>query len=275
LDHIKNLELYRRIVPLLVPEQASFRAFGIRHPDLHPDNVMLSTSPESPGSDRWKIVSLLDWQHAVILPHFLLAGIPGSLQNYDDPWSWSQTLTPPSLPENVVKLEKSDLLKVYERYHARLVHFHYVESTKELNELHHDTLSHPVSLFIRRLFDRASAFWDGETHDLKALLVEAAEEWAELARTDAPCPVEFDPDDVSKTKAFSDRLQVSNATFARCQTMIGFEPGTWVPNEDYRKTKALAELLKLTVLKQIPVGEDRDKAQANWLLYDMNEDDYM
>ncbi|KAJ2968384.1 hypothetical protein NUW54_g13235 [Trametes sanguinea] len=178
-------------------------------------------------------------------------------------------------PENMDELQGYDYVEVYGRYHARLVHFHYVKSTMELNELHYEALSDPVSLFIRRLFDRAGAPWEGETHDLKALLVEATERWAELAGPDVPCPVEFDPDDVSKTKAFSELLRLSDENFAGCQAIVGFETETWVPNEHYERSKALAELLKLAVLKEIPAGEARDKAEANWFLDDMNEDDYM
>ncbi|KAI0722134.1 hypothetical protein C8Q72DRAFT_787511, partial [Fomitopsis betulina] len=117
--------------------------------------------------------------------------------------------------------------------------------------------------------------WEGENHDLKALLVEATEKWAKLAGANVPCPVEFDPDDVSKTKAFSKRLQLSDRNFAGCQAIVGFESETWVPNEHYKRAKALAELLKLTVLMEIPAGEARDNAAANWFLDDMNEDDYM
>ncbi|KAI0671129.1 kinase-like domain-containing protein [Trametes maxima] len=272
-DHIKNLELYRRMVPSLIPEKASFRAFCMRHPDFKPCNVMVSASPDSSAPDRWKIVGLLDWQHAAILPRFLLAGIPDRLQNYNDPGS--QTLAPPSLPENMDELVESDRMEVLGRYHARLVHFHYAKSTMELNEPHHEAMWDPVSIFIRRLFDRAGAPWEGESHDLKALLVEATERWTELAGADVPCPVAFDADDVNKTKAFSERLQLSDDNFVGCQSVIGFGSETWVPNEHYRKAKALAELLKLTVLKEIPAGETRDKVEANWFLDDMDEDEYM
>lgn len=270
LDHIKNLELYRRMVPLLVPKKASLLAFCMRHPDFQPSNVMVSRSPDS---DRLRIVGLLDCQHAVILPRFLLAGIPDRLQNYGDPGS--QTLTPPSLPENMDELPESDYVEAHGRYHARLVHYHYAKSTMELNKPHHDALSDSVSLFVRRLSDRAGAPWEGETHDLKALLVEATERWAELAGADVPCPVAFAPDDVSETKAFSERLRLSDENFAGCQALVGFETETWVPNEHFERAKALAELLKLTVLKEIPAGEARDQAAANWFLDDMDEDDYM
>ena len=206
-----------------------------------------------PGSGHWRIVSLLDWQHAAVLLHFLLAGIPGRLQNYGD--LGSQTLTLPSPPENMDKLQESDYMKIYGHYHARLVHFYYAKSTMELNELHHNALSDLVSIFIRRLFDQAGALWEGKTHDLKALLVKATEKWAELAGADVPCPVKFEPDNVSKMKVFSERLRLSDGNFAGCQTIVSFEMETWVPNKHYKRGKALAELLKLTVLKEVPAGE--------------------
>ncbi|KAH9891258.1 hypothetical protein C8Q73DRAFT_667191 [Cubamyces lactineus] len=146
------------------------------------------------------------------------------------------------------KPDKSDYMQVYGRYHARLVHYRYVKSTMELNEPHHDILWDLVSIFIRRLFDHAGAPWEGETHDLKALLVEVEGRWAELAGAGVPCPVEFKLDDVSKTKAFSERLQLSGENYVGCQAIIGFETETWVPNGHYERAKALAELLKLNLL---------------------------
>ncbi|KAJ8489113.1 hypothetical protein ONZ51_g3133 [Trametes cubensis] len=263
LDHIKNLELYRRMAPLLVPKKASLRAFCMRHPDIQPSNIMVSTSSDSSGSgpSRFKIVSLLDWQHTAILPLFLLAGIPGRLQNYDDPGSY--ILAPPSLPEDMDKLDESDRTAVYGRYHARLVHYHYAKSTMELNEPHHDASWDPAST--------SSAV----SSTVLVLPGRATERWAVLAGVGVPCPVEFETEDVSKTKAFSERLQLSDENYAGCQAIIGFETETWVPNEHYERAKALAELLKLNLLQRISAADVRDKAQAHWFLDDMNEDDYM
>ncbi|KAJ3781612.1 kinase-like domain-containing protein [Lentinula aff. detonsa] len=269
-DHIENLERYLRVAPLILPDDPSLHSFRIRHPDLQPSNVMVSVSPDS---GRLKIVSLLDWQHASILPLFLLAGIPGRLQNYGDPDS--EKLVPPSLPANVDKLGESELMAALELHHARLVHFHYVKRTEELNTRHHDALLDPVSLFARRLLDRAGAPWEGETHDLKELLVEATEKWAELVGTGVPCPIEFEADDVFKTKQFSKRLQLSDENFEGCRAMIGFETETWVPIEQYERAKNLAEILKLKILMQIPAGETREITQANWFLDDMDEENYM
>ena len=91
-----------------------------------------------------------------------------------------------------------------------------------------------------------------------------------------PCPVKFDPDDVSKTKGFSERLQLSDENFEGIRGMVGFETETWVSNEHYKMAKNLAELIKLKLLMALPKGEVRDKFQANWFLDDMpNEEDYL
>ena len=268
-DHIKNLERYLLVASSFVPKNPALHHFRIRHPDLQPSNIIVSRSSDS---NQLKIVGLLDWQHASILPAFLLAGIPGRLQNYDDPLP--QALIPPSLPANVDELDQYEQSHAMGLYHRRLVHFHYVKNTEDYNRLHHDALSDPVSMFICRLFDQAGAPWEGETHALKAALIEATEIWGRLMGDGVPCPVEFEPEDLRNTKEQSAKLQVADENFEGCRGMVGFETETWVSNEHYEMAMALAELLKLRVLTEVP--EDlRAKTEANWFLNDIDEGDYM
>ena len=77
LDHAKNLERYLLIASSLVPNSSALHHFRIRHPDLQ---AVIVSRPSD--SNQLEIVSLLDSQHVSILPLFLLAGIPGRLQNY-------------------------------------------------------------------------------------------------------------------------------------------------------------------------------------------------
>ncbi len=132
-----------------------------------------------------------------------------------------------------------------------------------------------MSALTRRLFHQAGVPWEGETHDLKALLIEATEEWEHLARASVPCPVEFESDDVGKTKAFSKRLELADENIKNIRGLVGFETETWVPSDYYMQAKSLAELVKLKVLMALPKGELRDKTQTNWFLDDMDEKDYM
>jgi len=269
-DHIKNLERYLLIASSLVSKNSALHHFRIRHPDLQPSNIIVSASSDS---NQLKIVGLIDWQHASILPLCLLAGIPGRLQNYNDPVS--QALIPPSLPANMDELDQSEQSHAMGLYYCRLVHFHYVKNTEEYNKLHHDALSDPMSMFICRLFDRAGAPWEGETHALKTTLIEATEIWGRLTGGGVPCPVAFEPEDLRKTEELSAKLQVADENFEGCRDIVGFEAETWVSNEHYAMAKDLAELLKLRVLAEIPEKEVRAKTEANWFLNDMDEEDYM
>ncbi|KAJ7066446.1 protein kinase subdomain-containing protein PKL/CAK/Fmp29 [Mycena amicta] len=270
-DHIQNLERYLLIAPSLVPKNSALHPFRIRHPDLQPSNIIVARSSES---NELKIVGLLDWQHASILPVFLLANIPGRLQNYNDPVS--QALIPPSLPANMDELGQSEQIHEIELYHSRLVHFHYVKNTEKYNKLHHDALSNYMSMFRHRLFDRAGAPWEGETHDLKTALIEATEMWGRLTGESGPCPIVFEPEDIRETKELSAKLQSADETFEGCQGIVGFGSETWVPNEHYEMARDMAEQLKSRVLTLVlnESKQIRAETEANWLLDDMDESDY-
>lgn len=162
-DHAVNLERYL-LAPSLVPANTVTHQFCIRHPDLQPDNIIISRSRDT---NELRVESLLDWQHAAILPLFLHANIPGSMQNYDDPSS--QLLVPPSLPANTGEQDE----EAKGLYHRWLIHFHYVKATEGYNKSHHAALSNAASVFVAHLAYQAGAPWEGETHALQALLIQA------------------------------------------------------------------------------------------------------
>ncbi|KAF8912527.1 hypothetical protein CPB85DRAFT_1252623 [Mucidula mucida] len=116
------LELFGR--PLLPFQRERRESYGHKE-QSPPSNIIVSRSPDS---NQLKIVSLLDWQHASILPLFLHAKIPGLLQKYDDPVS--QALITPSLPANMDELDDSEQSFAKELYFSRFVHFHYVKNTE-------------------------------------------------------------------------------------------------------------------------------------------------
>ncbi|KLO05330.1 hypothetical protein SCHPADRAFT_923405 [Schizopora paradoxa] len=114
----------------------------------------------------------------------------------------------------------------------------------------------------------------GETHALKASLIEVAATWKKLVRDGVPCPIKFEREDVLKTKEPDDKLKIPDENFETCRDITGFEAETWVPNEHYETAKSIAEMIKLNVFERIPEPEVRAKAEANWFLDDMDETDY-
>ena len=84
-------------------------------------------------------------------------------------------MTWPSLPESLDDLDE-------ELYHRRLVHYHYVKSTEEYNELHYAALADPMGMLRRRLLCYASDQWEGETLALNVALIDATENWRHSRR---------------------------------------------------------------------------------------------
>jgi hypothetical protein len=175
-DHIDSLQRYLLIAPSLVPNDSSLSHFRIRHPDLQEANIVVSRSSDS----DLQVVSVLDWQHASILPAFLLAGMPQRLQNYND--HVSQSLAQPSLPENLGDLGEGAQSYAKELHRRRLVHYHYDKSTEECNEVHHAALADPMGVLRRRLFQHACDPWEGETIALKVALIDSTNSWETLRK---------------------------------------------------------------------------------------------
>lgn len=66
--HAKSLAQYMRIAHHLVPTDSALNQPVLRHPDLQPNNIFVS--------EDFSITGLIDWQHSVVLPTFLAAGMP-------------------------------------------------------------------------------------------------------------------------------------------------------------------------------------------------------
>jgi hypothetical protein len=245
-DHIENLDRYLLIVSSLVPKNPALGRFSIRHPDLQPSNIIVSRSPDS----NLHVVGLFDLQHTSILPPFLLAGIPERLQNYDDPVS--QSMTRPSLPENLDELDETAQSREKELYRRRLVHYHYIKNTEECNALHYAALTDPAGVLRRRLFCHASDPWEGETLALKVALIEATENWEMLTGGSAPCPVVFDAEDVRETMELDEVQRRADENLEALGNIIGFGPEGWVPTRHYEEAMAHSKQLKHLVQSGTP-----------------------
>jgi hypothetical protein len=267
--HIENLKRYLLIASSLVPRDTALGRLCIRHPDLQQSNIVVWRSSDS----GWQVVSLLDWQHASILPLFLLAGVPQRLQNHDDPVS--QSMTPPSLPEIFDDLEGLKRTAAEEVYLCRLTHYHYVTNTEEYNKPHYDAMTDPMCVLRSRPFNQASSPWEGETLELKVALIRATERWGRLTGGGAPCPVVFDAEDTRETAELNEAQGKADKAFEVWQDMLGLVgPEGWVPTQDYEATVALCKQIKEAVLTEVTSEEDRAEIMAHWPWDDMDEGKY-
>jgi hypothetical protein len=267
-EHVENLNWYLLIALSLVPRDPTLSHFRIRHPDLQQNNIIVSKSHGS----KWQIAGLIDWQHASILPLFLFAGIPGRLQNYDDPIS--QSMMQPSLPDNFADLDKAKQNRAKELYRRRLVHYHYVKDTEECNELHYKALTDPAGVLCRRLFDYAGNPWEGETLELKLALIEAMENWEALTDGSAPCPVVFEAEDVRETTELDVIQRELEMALAGLQNIVGFSSEGWVRTENYEGVMFRSKKMKEGMFARAESAEERAEIAAHWPLDDMDEEKY-
>ncbi|KAF8161339.1 protein kinase subdomain-containing protein PKL/CAK/Fmp29 [Crassisporium funariophilum] len=272
LDHIENLDRYICIAPSLLSRFPQLNRFGIRHPDLHPDNVMLSWSPDS---SSYVVAGLLDWQHTSILPMNLHIGIPLAFQNfYDEGW---KCMTTPSLPEKFDELDEIQQRREMGLYRRRLLHYHYVKNTEKYNPLYYAVLMDPVGGLRYNLFDCSRAPWMGETLKLKIALIHATEDWEKFTGHGTPCPLVFDADDIRETKELCKVQTEADRDSKSIRDIVGVGSDDWVPNEHYEEAKRISQEMKEEGIAAMK-DEDPDEralAVAHYPLDDMNEEDYM
>ncbi|KAF7288594.1 APH domain-containing protein [Mycena indigotica] len=270
-DHIENLERYLSITSSLVPKDPALSRFCIRHPDLQPNNIFVSWSPD-PGFDC-KIVSVFDWQHTSILPVFLLAGIPERLQYHAD--GASQSMAPPSRPENLDKMSEGRRAREEYHYRCRLVHYLYITNTRECNPLHYAAFTDRLCALRRRLFLYAGGPWEGETFDLKAALIQATNKWEELTGGGVPCPLKFDSKDLEKTARVGKELREATTGFDRLQSVHDVGEEGWVLVEDYERAVAFFKQFKEEAFAGAQSAREREEVMGHWPWDDMDEDMYM
>ena len=112
-DHVHSLGDYIRLIPHLVPKDATVHSPTLRHPDLSPNNILVS--------DDLQITGFIDWQHSEVLPAFLAADIPAAFANYAD--EESRSFTEPKLPENLPSMAQDERAEAEELYRRRHIHF--------------------------------------------------------------------------------------------------------------------------------------------------------
>ncbi|KAF8259802.1 kinase-like domain-containing protein [Lactarius quietus] len=270
-DHAKNLRRYLRLAPSLVPDDDPLNAFSIRHPDLTDSNLKVSSD-----SSGLQILSVLDWQHAAVLPLFLHAGMPDVIQNEED--EVSRTMAEPKLPDDFDELPKEEQEWEMELLRRRPVHYHYNVSTATHNRIHHRGLVYSLNTFRRRIFNHATAMWEGETIKLLYALIDMVSGWASFAKGCTPCPVTFTEDEKAAAEELYQALANAETGERMLRDKVGYGDETWVPVAHYEEAKAFGQEMKRRTLKACEEDEETTKEEyavieANWPLDDMDEEE--
>ncbi|KAI4277046.1 MAG: hypothetical protein LQ337_002071 [Flavoplaca oasis] len=194
-DHAILRDMALKLLPQLVEHpvlQQNARPV-LWHTDLHMGNIFVSET------DHSQIVSIIDWQHTSVSPHFLQARWPVFLSPPD-----SYALGPkhPQLPvdfENfdphdkevaLFEKEKADASKAYEIAT-------YLNNRATYNALW--KFDEPTREFFRRIGDT----WDDGVVPLQMCLQKICESWNQLGCS-LPCPLDFT---IRDTEIFSQRCK--------------------------------------------------------------------
>jgi hypothetical protein len=194
-DHVKNLGRYLRLAPSLVPDDDSL-------------SVSASATPTSPTAiSRFRLIpaacrSLACWTGSTLLsyPSSSTPVCPTVIQNEED--EVSRSMVKPKLPDDFDELPEEEQEWEMELLRRRLVHYHYNLSTAAHNRIHHKGLVYSLNTFRRRIFNHATAAWEGETIKLLYALIDMVSGWASFAKDGTPCPVVFTEDE----KAAAEKL---------------------------------------------------------------------
>ncbi|RMY97077.1 hypothetical protein D0862_08241 [Hortaea werneckii] len=268
-EHIRTLQKFVQVAAHTVPAEEWLRKPVIRHPDLSPNNIFVN--------DDYNITSIIDWQHTTVLPLYLHAGIPSSLQNYGDPDS--EELKKPECPSNLDELDEEDRLKDIELYRRRHTHFYYVAATITKLNSHYKAMSHNRGAFQKRLYRHAIAPWEGNSIPLKALLVMLVKNWSELTKggidgeqKTAPCPISFQQQDADETMEKMLEQEDIDNKMGIVRDAIGINTDGWVSYERYDDAVAAAKHIKAEALGYAENELEREMIEQHWPFDDFDED---
>jgi hypothetical protein len=267
--HAESLKNYLGLAPHLVPKSQELNHPILRHPDVQPNNIFIS--------EDYRISSLIDWQHAVVLLLFLAAGIPNSFQNYAD--SESRSFTPPQLPAQLDSLDEFERARAQEQYRRRHVHFFYLGFTQKFNERHWRALVEETDIIRRRTFDHAGEPWEGLNTPLQYDLVQVARNWEKVVSPEddgitPPCPVSFTQEEAQRIDALDDLHREADGDMENINEMLGIGSDGWMPSERFESVKVKAAEIREQALASAD-GEPwlRKMSERHWPFDDHDEDE--
>lgn len=269
--HTRLLSDYLKLAPYLeVPSDHPLARPVLRHPDFSPNNILVNSSND--------IVGVIDWQHAVVLPLCLCAGIPEHFQNWGDPIS--ETLAKPEtkLPENFEYLDRSEQELIQETMRRRLVHFYYAALTMRQMPDHFDALRDENSMLRAKLFNRAKAPWEGDSQSLRYAIMQVCQNWPMHIGNAGPaqpvdCPVHFSEEEMLQCAKDHDQEQEKLQELTEMRDLIGIDALGWVPDDEHlERARALAQSIKAGLMEHSKSEHERTALLDHFPFEDHDED---
>jgi aminoglycoside phosphotransferase (APT) family kinase protein len=267
-EHAKSLKDYMRLAPHLVPSCPKLNRPVLRHPDLQPNKIFVN--------EDFEITGIIDWQHSLVLPTFLAAGMPDFFQNYGDeePMSFASL----QLPEDFESMDEDDRAIAQEAFRRRHTHFFYLGFTQRLNESHWHALEQDPDLLKRRMFNDAGNPWEGLNLSLQMDIVRITQNWSKIASsslngTIQPCPVVLEEQEAQRRATLDASLRDVDYDMEQIGKAIGIASDGWTSNNTFQGAKEAARSIREQGLDA--VSDDSwlmEMTDRHWPFDDYDED---
>ena len=269
-QHQLLLADYLKLAPYLdIPSDHPLSRPTLRHPDFSPNNILVDASCD--------VVGVIDWQHAVVLPLCLCAGIPDHFQNWGD--ISSETLAKPEvkLPENFDSMSQEEQSMVQETMRKRIVHFYYAALTMTRLPEHFDAFRNHNSMLRAKLFRFAGAPWEGDSTSLKYVIIQTSQHWP--MRLDegksaehAESPIHYSEEDIQRCLDDYNQEQEKMQELTEMRELIGTDALGWVPNEnELEKSMAVIQTIKAGLMENSSTEMERTAVLAHFPFDDHDE----
>ncbi|RMD39562.1 hypothetical protein DV735_g5566, partial [Chaetothyriales sp. CBS 134920] len=279
-DHIKLLNDYLKVSPYIeLPGDHVLARPVLRHPDLSPNNIIVNEDND--------IVSIIDWQHAVILPLCLAASIPQHFQNWGDPISEKLTQPEVKLPPDFEQKDEGEQEQIKETMRKRLVHFLYAALTMKQNPSHFSCISETSLMTRAKLFSEASAPWEGDSVTLKNALFAVCQNWpldkyknGEVIVPGHGIPVPSEPplyyttEEVDQATSLYAQEQEKLTELAEMKEYIGIDSVGWVPDEaSLERAIQVRDTIKSELLKNCESELEIEATEHHFPFQDFEDGD--
>jgi hypothetical protein len=267
-EYVQLLKDYLSLAPHLLPQEHthSFHRPTIRHPDLTSSNIFIDPATGF-------ISSLIDWQHALIEPLGIAAGITRTFESADT--SYSPRIDEPQLPEDLDTLSAEEQAEARATYRKLLLYHCYRVLASNFNPLHHTALLDRTLTLRKWIVDYAGHLWTGDNVKLRGAIIGIVRHWHLLPDTkDKPCPIHFDEAELARFNEREEQWTQMNTLLAHYRSRV-----CWmnvegrVENEDFERAQEEHRKLKEELLADCDDAEEKRLLNITWPFRDRDEED--
>ena len=229
--HVALLNKFITVAPHLVPSNPDFIQPALCHRDLNSGNIFISK--ESLAAGEIQITSIIDWQHACVMPLYAAVRTPAFLKIGD---GTKLPFDPLADMPDLASLSHEHRQAVENFIERTQLETFYFEQTYSTNPTYYEAFDFPTRDLIGAPAMFAGITWPKHFISFRDSLFRLIEKWDNL-QTCVPCPIDF-PEEEWKAREFDrQEWQIYEQFVMGTDAMIGASEG-WVSNGHYESAIA-------------------------------------